>query len=242
MIKKKIGLVVPSSNITMETDFIPRMPNKQATLHVARMHIEHTTREEEEKMVNVYFPQCLDDLKSAGVDIILFGCTSAGTLQGKGTEQGLETMIMERTGIPGLTVTHCITGLLREMGAKRIVLFTPYLDDLTASVQGWLLGEGFDVVLSAGMRIIDNKDIAAVTPEEIADFSMEVLQKNHMLIRKGDGSYDLKDADAILYSCTNFNSWDSLDIMKKRVRTNYTTSNHALFTYTLRKMGLTIES
>ena len=86
MKKKRIGLVVPSSNTTMETDFVPRMPNDQATLHVARMHIKHTTREEEERMVDVYFPQCLDDLESADVDIILFGCTSAGTLHGNGTE------------------------------------------------------------------------------------------------------------------------------------------------------------
>lgn len=240
--KKRIGLVVPSSNTMMESDFIPRMPNDQATLHVARMHIKHTTREEEERMVDVFFPQCLDDLESADVDIILFGCTSAGTLHGTGTESGLEGMIKERTGIPGLTVTHCITGLLREMGAQKIVLFTPYVDDLTASVRDWLLSENFDVVLARGMKILTNTDIGAVTPETIADFSMDVLRENEMLRENADGTYDLVGADAILYSCTNFCSWDALEIMKKRVKTNYTTSNHALFTYTLRTLGLDVES
>ena len=75
-------------------------------------------------------------------------------------------------------------------------------------------------------------------PEVIADFSVDVLRENDMLRENADGTYDLVGADAILYSCTNFNSWDALDIMKKRVKTNYTTSNHALFTYTMRTMGL----
>lgn len=238
MKKKRIGLIVPSSNTMMEEDFIPRMPNKKSSLHIARMFIEHTTREEEERMVDIYFPQAMHELRSADVDVILFGCTSAGTLKGNDTEHGLEEEIFKETGKQGITVTRAITSLLREMGAEQIVLFTPYIQDLTDSVRDWLLGEGFEVVLSKGMGIINNTDIGSVSSRDIVDFSIDQLQKNGLLEEAEDGMLDLK-ADAILYSCTNFPSWGCLDEMKKHVRTNYITSNQALFEYTMKLLELT---
>lgn len=236
MKKVRIGLAVPSSNFTMEPDFYKRIPTDRATFHVARMLGRGASRENGEKMIKEGLPLALDQLKTADVDLIMFGCTSAGTLHGEGTEDELETFIREKTGVKSVTVTHALTAILNQMGAKRIIVFTPYNEDLHDSVSNFMQSAGFEIVLSKGMGIVYG--IGDVEPEQIAEFAMNALREANLLENAGDGSYTLRDGDAIMFSCTNFHAWDCLGIMEKKVKTNYTTSNHALFTYVMQLMGL----
>ena len=235
MKKARIGLILPSSNYTMEPDFYKHIPIDRATIHFARLLGKGASRESEEQMLKG-LPLALDQLKTADVDIILFGCTSAGTLHGEGTEKEIETLINKRTGIKGVTVTRALSAILNQLGAKRIILFTPYNKDLHDSVSNFMQGAGFEIVLSKGMGIVYG--IADVEPEQIVEFVLDTLHEAGLLENVGEGSYTLRDGDAIVFSCTNFKSWDCLEIMEKKVKTKYTTSNHALFTYVMQLLNL----
>ena len=43
----RVGLLVPSSNTVMETDFHRRLPAERFTVHTGRMFLEETTPEAE---------------------------------------------------------------------------------------------------------------------------------------------------------------------------------------------------
>src|SRR5215211_1915953 len=86
----RIGLIVPSSNTVVETDFFRQLP-PDVTLHTARMFLADTTAEAERVMVSKYLPQAIDDIASIRPDVVAFACTSAGAVLGaRGEAQLIE--------------------------------------------------------------------------------------------------------------------------------------------------------
>jgi len=69
----RIGLMIPSANIAMETDFCKYLPSN-ITVHTSRMKLKNITEEsliEMEKEID----RCIDLLMDCNVDILVFGCT-----------------------------------------------------------------------------------------------------------------------------------------------------------------------
>ena len=69
----RIGLIAPSSNTTMECELI-RMLLKGVTLHTARV-LQVVETEEELLRMAEYAKRAAQELVSAGVDVILYGCS-----------------------------------------------------------------------------------------------------------------------------------------------------------------------
>ena len=67
---------------------------------------------------------------------------------------------------------------------------------------------------------------------------MDALHEADLLIDDGDGTYRLKDGDAIVFSCTNLRAWECLEIMQSKIKTFFTSSNKALFDLAMRTAGL----
>lgn len=232
---KRIGLVVPSSNTTMESDYMKRFPFDKATLHIARMYLADTNRDSEERMMGTYLSQAIKDLGSADVDVIMFGCTSAGTLHGSDSEDELKGEINLNAGAQGVTVTETVVSELHDVNAHTIALFTPYIEDLQNSTKEWLERVGFSVPISKGMDSLRNLDTGRILPEKICDFAIDALNECDSIVDIGNGKYQLKDIDAIFFSCTNLLAWDALDIIREKIDCNYVTSNQALLNYTIKK-------
>ena len=91
----RVGLLVPSSNTVMEVDFYRNLP-KHMTLHAARMYLEETTRSAEMKMIEEFAPKAAELVKTARPHLVVFGCTSAGSLGGPQYDKE----------IPDLTAKH----------------------------------------------------------------------------------------------------------------------------------------
>src|SRR3954454_21253577 len=89
---RRIVAIVPSSNTTVECDFLRALP-PSATLHPARMHLSHTSAEAERRMVTHHVPQAVEDVASLYPWVVAFCCTSAGAVLGaEGEARLLEDM------------------------------------------------------------------------------------------------------------------------------------------------------
>jgi len=78
----RVGLAVPSSNTTMETE-IPAMLRRREevepetfTFHSSRVRLRHVTKEELAEMVNDS-DRCAVELSDAHVDVIAYACLVA---------------------------------------------------------------------------------------------------------------------------------------------------------------------
>jgi len=76
MSQHRIGLVVPSSNVTVETE-IPALlgRNAEATFsyHFSRMRM-HRVSPEESRAMDAHRERCIEELGDAGVDGLLYAC------------------------------------------------------------------------------------------------------------------------------------------------------------------------
>jgi maleate isomerase len=209
----RIGLIVPSSNTTMEVDFYNHLEPK-ATVHIARMYLDTTTKEAEEVMVRESTPEAADMIRTLYPHVTVFGCTSGGSLFGMAYDKKIADDISEWTGAAKtVTVLGAVGEKLRQIKAKRIAVFTPYVDELNQTIKGCLEEDGFEVLSIQGMGITVNYDIGVVSPEEILAFAKERFKD--------------PDADALFFSCTNMRAMDAVPILEKEFGKPIVTSNQA---------------
>ena len=193
---------MPAPNTVMEPDF-HRSLDDAALVSTTRMFLEISAREEEAKMVRDELPWALTRIKPVAPDAVVFGRTSAGSLGGIEHDLAIGRSITETLGVPGVTVVESVLRQLRELRARRIAVFTPYVEDLTRSVTDCVIHAGFEVVKAVGMDILVAREIGWVTPDEILAFVQQEFSRRggglhfpflHQLARCGSHSQSAKGA------------------------------------------------
>lgn len=214
----RVGLMVPSSNTMMEPDFATRL-RPDVTLHTARMFLEDTTAEGENRMLDEFTLPAARDLGTARVDVVVFGCTSAGALRGNDYDAELCRRIEEITSAPTVSTIASVRSAIRGAGAAKVGVVTPYVDELNERIKASVEADGVEVVKIAGLGMSENYAIARVSPERIEEFAVEQL-----------GGLDV---DLVFVSCTNFAGFAARDAIAKRMDLPVVTSNQAVLDATL---------
>lgn len=175
----RIGQIVPSSNITMETE-IPAMfrwreaiEPERFTFHSSRMRMKKVTKEELEIM-DGQSARCAAELSDAQVDVIGYACLVAIMSMGLGYHRSSEERLQEvaRKSHQSAHVVSSAGALvdgLRTLGAKRIAIITPYMKPLTSLVAGYLENEGLEVVDAISLEIEDNIAVGERDPRALID-------------------------------------------------------------------------
>lgn len=209
----RVGLLVPSSNTVFENDFHSALPRPRFSCHAARMHLEETTPEAERAMIEHHAPAAADQLRTLRPDVVVFGCTSAGSLGGMEHDRQVCAALGERAGAPCLGVLSAVTDAIARRGWRRVVLVTPYAEALTATIAASLAETGLDVVASGGLGITNNIALADPEPEEIVAFAQSVMGAHR--------------ADGLFVSCTNFHALAAMPALEATLGLPVVTSNSA---------------
>lgn len=170
----RIGLVVPSSNVTVETEMpalLARHETARFSFHSSRMRL-HTVSPEELAAMNTQRERCVDELADARVDALLYGCLVALMAQGPGehrrTEQAVAARLAERGQHPAvLSSAGALVEALAALGAARIALVTPYLRPLAELVVGYLEAAGVTVVDWAALEVGDNAEVGCIPGDRV---------------------------------------------------------------------------
>jgi maleate isomerase len=175
----RIGQIVPSSNITMETE-IPAMlraretiRSERFTFHSSRMRMKKVTAEELAAMDRDSL-RCARELADANVDVMGYACLVAIMSQGLGyhcvSKKNLEGAVSdEGKAIPVVSSAGALVDGLKEMGARRVSLLMPYMKPLAAKVTAYIENEGFEVRDSLALEIEDNLEVAARDPRALIE-------------------------------------------------------------------------
>jgi maleate isomerase len=173
----RIGLIVPSSNTTMETE-LPELFRRQSeatghryTFHSARAAMKEVNREELLAMVD-RAAECATAVSDADVDVIAYACLVAVMAQGPGAHKESEQVITEaarHNGHPAAVVSSAgaLVRTLRVIGAGRVAMVTPYMAPLTQMVREYIEGEGIDVVDAVALEVPDNLAVGRLDPENL---------------------------------------------------------------------------
>jgi maleate isomerase len=162
----KIGMIVPSSNTTMETE-LPELFRRQSevtghryTFHSARATLHNVTVEELAAMVDKA-AECSVAISDADVDVIAYACLVAVMAQGPGAHTSSEAVIAQAAKDNGhpAPVTSSAGALVRTLkllGAARVAMVTPYVPELTKLVSDYIAGSGIAVHDVIGLEVADN--------------------------------------------------------------------------------------
>jgi maleate isomerase len=208
----KVGLIVPSSNTVMEPDF-HRELGAGCAISTSRVYLEQVTRDAEQAMIDDDLPKALRLIKTTDPHVIVFGCTSAGSLGGLQSDAGIARRIEQQTGVRALTVVGSVVEQLKAIRPRKVAVFTPYREELTRTVAECVTEAGYQLGTVAGMGILANREIGQVTPGEIVEFV--------------DSRMAGAAVDCIFLSCTNWQAIDAIDAVKSRFGLPVITSNQA---------------
>ena len=219
---QRIGLIVPSSNTVMEPDFYRRLP-VDITLHTARMFLEDVTAEAEAHMLDEFTLPAARDLATIQPDVVIFGCTSAGALRGNQFEEDFIQEISRVSGAPTIGVNQSVRETLKKLNAQKIVVITPYLDELNQRIQASLEQAGLEILNIQGLGICENTSIAKVSGQSIIELARNAV---------GD-----LQPDALFVSCTNFPAVDVLNRLRGLFTFPVISSNQAVLDRALAELA-----
>jgi maleate isomerase len=168
----RIGLIVPSSNVTVETEMpalLARHATAQFSFHSSRMRM-HTVSPDELAEMNLQRSRCVDEIADAGVDAVLYGCLVAimaggsdahrrldGEIRAQLTRRGATTVVLSSAG--------ALLDGLAALGAKKVALVTPYLQPLAELVVGYIEAAGYEVIDYVTLEVADNAQVGRIPPE-----------------------------------------------------------------------------
>jgi maleate isomerase len=192
----RIGMIVPSSNLTMETE-LPRMlhdreevvSDEQFTFHSSRMRMKHVTPEELARM-NAQTERATLELADARPHIVTSACLVAIMAQGTGYHCHAEaqiTGVLEAEGldVPVASSAGALLRGLEAMGARKIAMVTPYMKPLTQLVADYIEDAGVEVCDAYSLEVSDNLAVAQLDPAGLHEHWKKV---------------DTSDADALVLS------------------------------------------
>jgi len=173
-----IGMIVPSSNLTMETE-LPRMlrdrevarPEDRFVFHSSRMRMQHVTPEELRAM-NAQTGRAARELADARPDVVATACLVAIMAQGPGyhcvaEKQITEVLAEEGASVPVVSSAGALLDGLTALRARRIAIITPYMKELTNLVASYLEDSGFEVVDALSLEVPDNLAVARLDPADL---------------------------------------------------------------------------
>jgi len=206
----RLGLIVPSSNTTMETEFRRVLPS-EIDLHTGRMKLKAVTVEALVEMEKSAVAEALK-LADALVDVIGYGCTSGSLVKGLHHDKEIVAKIERATGIRTITTAGAVIEALKAVESRKVAVATPYINEINTLEKEFLEGNGFEVLDIRGLGIVENIKIGLTENKIVMD-----------LVR----SLDHENASAIFISCTNLPTMTVIKGLEEELQKPVISSNTA---------------
>lgn len=219
--RAKLGFVVLAMEQTVEDDAF-RLAPEGVGVHFSRVPMSSkatvsTLKEMEpgiEGAARLILPE--DQL-----DVVSYTCNSGTMVIGE--ERVLAALKRARPEADPTTVMTSVVRSLRAVGARRLVVATPYLDEVNMHVRSFLTRHGFEILDLQGLNIENNKEIDCVEPEFLREFA---------------ASLDRPDAEAVFLCCGALRALDIVDSLEDQLGKPAIVSNQAMMWDCLRSAGI----
>lgn len=219
--RAKLGFILMSTDLAAESDFFAMVPDGVA-VHITRLKTDdYTTTETLARHIDHMADAASRLQPDTRPDVISYSCTSGSIVIGE------ERIYQEiRKGAPWAKPMCLVTGVLdalRELGANKLVVGTPYLDQINTAEAEFLVAKGFEVLDIQGLNLTTGIEFGRVTPGYWKSFAQEINRP---------------DADAIFLSCGGIRSLEVADEIEQLTGKPVVTSNQAQFWSCLRRAGI----
>jgi maleate isomerase len=160
-------------------------------------------------------------LPGVPLDVVAYCCTSGTIVIG---EEKVFARIREARPKVACTtpITAAIAGL-KALGARRIALLTPYVDEVNQMFRRFIEARDLEVPVMGSFNHEDDNEVARISPASVRAAALEL------------GRYP--QVDAVFVSCTSLRLASFADSLELDLGKPVTSSNHALAWHCLRLAG-----
>jgi maleate isomerase len=170
--RKRIGIVVPSTNTTVQPECDMLRP-RGVTNHTARSTIkERPLNTEQAFMEHMQAMRdgtgtAIDQIMTAGVDHLIMGIALETFWGGVAPSKKLQAELEERAGVGVSMGSSATVAALQKFGAKKIAILTPHQQRGDDTVRHYMSEAGFEIIRLKGLRCTSPRAIAQVPLDEI---------------------------------------------------------------------------
>jgi maleate isomerase len=160
-------------------------------------------------------------MPGAPLDVMAYACTSGAMIIGE--ETVFERLREARPGIPCTTpITAAVAGL-KALGARRIALLTPYVDEINQSMRSYIEARDIAVPVMGSYNHGNDLEVARISARSVRDAALELGRE--------------PTVDAVFVACTSIRLAEGVEALEAELGKPVTSSNHALAWHCLRLAG-----
>ena len=219
--RARLGFVLISNDTVIEEDMF-RLAPEGVGVHFTRSPMPTgCTVENLASMEAGLAVSAAELLPEFDLDVVCYGCTSGSVVIGE------SNVVRELVrGNPKRKATTLVTGViegLQALSARRIVMGTPYVDEINSIEAQYFIDKGFELLNVQGLNLTFDADITRVTPRYICEFAQAI---------------DHPEADAIFISCGAMRAIEVIEDIEQATGKPVVTSNQGMMWKCLRMAGI----
>jgi maleate isomerase len=216
----RVGLIIPSSNRMVEQEMIRAFP-AGVQPHITRLRMTGPNRMEHDQLIP-RVEEATRALADAKCDVVAFHCTANSMEEGADGEARILTAV-KGSGVPHATTTAtAIRRALDALGARKIVLVTPYSQAVTDHEAEFLNAAGYEVIYAKGYELAGSDAYCATPPDVWRERVIAAARP---------------DADVYFLSCANISVFSIIDELEARLGRPVITSNQSVVWDALTRLG-----
>jgi maleate isomerase len=217
-VRARLGIMLPASNAITEPTAAAILP-AGVSLLATRMWLRHgpdqlNMLEQLESLARL--------LADAKVDRIIFHCTAISMYR-PDIPGHIRERIAAITPIPVVITSETIVDALRVLGARKIVLVTPYHQDTNDFEAAFLAHNGITVLRDRALDCDNAVEMYAVEPERWVRETIAMADP---------------EADAYVLSCTTIRAVEAIEAIERELGKPVVTSNQGMLWGALRSAGV----
>lgn len=207
-----IGLIVLSTDETMEPEFASILPGAGAAIFHARIPFAPEVTPETLARMADALPATAALLPDRAFDVIGYGCTSGATVIGP--ERVAELI---RSTRPAKAVTDPLSATIaacRALGVSRLGFVTPYVAEVSAAMRARLEAAGLEIAAFASFEEESDARVARIT------------EASTLAAMRSVG--EAEGVEAVFASCTNLRAFGVIEAAEAALGKPVISSNLAL--------------
>ena len=218
----RIGIIQPAPGVMIEHEWPHWLP-ADILFPVGRIRLTAPTREGYRTAADAALAMARD-LATAGADVIAYACTVGSLCDGARAEAALIERLAAASGKPVLGLAETSVAALRQVGAQRLAIMTPY----SAETNGWVS----DYISAAGFKV------AGLVPTPVDIFTVGDIHPREVAAIAIAGMRGLPDADALWIPCTAIQTMAAIADIEAATCLPVVSGTQALMWQALRQLGI----
>jgi len=217
----RIGLIIPSSNRMVEQEMVRHTP-PDVQAHVMRLRMTGVHNVPLDQLMP-RVEEATAALTDARCDVVAFHCTANSMSEGLEGEAKLLDAVRRAGAAHATTTATAIRHAFDALGARRIVLITPYSARTTEEEAEFLHKAGYEVLHARGFALKGSDEYCGTPPQFWRDRAVAAARP---------------DADAYLISCANISVFPVIEVIEQKLARPVVTSNQVVIWEALSLLGV----